>query len=792
MDAASARAGLAHMQPLGGELVRRALATVSVAGIGGLWDDLEHAGAVHQRPVGDRWGNRGLFTAAGGIVDHKLVELVTNMHDAVIALAVQAVPGRPGVSGLDFATAYDTPRDAVEALLADQPRAELAGKARVELHLAGEAGDQRRLRSVVFRDRGTGMSPAELPGALFRVGSSRKDGVLWQQGAFGRGGLTVLPSCLAWVVVTRKQPSLLGPGEPDLVTVAIVRWVKVGNRQTDTAVYQVTEPWQSDGDIALPWSVPAGQCDFAPGTHITVVGFQAEGIWVSRLGDERSVDTLLDTRLFEPALPTSLVTPALGERDERLTLLRGLGRRLEANPRADRVEGQEDLPFMHEGVTYRLPIRFYLFPGGDVGARRRFVARDHALIWISNGQVHAHWSPAEFRHRTRLPKLADRILVVVDTDALPLALRTGLFTADRTDLLRNADAVRLEEELIAFLDDWEELWEANTDLIRDAIRRSNSDRSTLGVARRISRALRVRNPGSSATAGGTERAHRERPTPAPRVLLEDPTELTGPEAVIAVRGRSKGIYFAINAEDDFVPRRADIRVSCGHLDVDPETGITIGRLRGGRLRVAVAVPPDAELVETELKVEVPAWIGRSGGRKGPLERACPFRVVEVPSDRNAERRAGTGVGTDDVDRVAVVWTTHEAEEGWTARTVGVVERIDADSLAQAAQDYAGLAGRHHEVLLVRLNEEFAPLKSYSAIRAKDVGDEGVARAKDRYAVGVGVDMLMLDRYAIDLADSGHPVDDRWLAAARESAARGVLAVMPDYDQLAAEAGLDGL
>lgn len=774
-------------------LVSQAITTTSVAGVEQLWVELESAGAEHRRPVGDRWGNRGLFTAAGGTVDHKLVELATNMHDAVIAAAMPKHLGPQPRSELDFATAFDSPASAVETIFADRPRADLATDTRVELHLAGSENEHRRLRSIVFRDYGSGMSPAELPGALFRVGSSRKDGVLWQQGAFGRGGLTVLPSCAAWVVVTRKQTDLLAAGELDRVTIAVVRWIRVGNRQTDTAVYQVTGPWENDGDVAVPLTVPAEECDFAAGTHLTVVAFEAEGIWVSRLGDERSLDTLLDTRLYEPALPLSLTTPALGARNERTTVLRGLGRRLQDNPRPDRAEGREELPFMHGRTTYRLPIRYFLFPVGDVGARRRFVARDHALIWNSNGQVHAHWTPSEFRHKTRLPKLADRILVVVDTDALPLPLRTGLFTADRTELLRNAEAVRLEEELVAFLDDWDALWRANNDLIRDAIRRSNSDRSTLGVARRISRALRVRGAGGRLTGVDSDSRRPEPRLPAPRVLLDEPTEIAGPQAVTAPRGRTKGVYFSINGMDDFLPRRADARVTCGHLDIDPDCDITLGRLRGGRLRVAVAVPPDAEVADADLTIQVPEWLGRSGGRKGPLEFTTRFRVVDGVAATPGPRETSSGDGAPAAaDRVALVWTSHEREEDWTSQTVGDLETVDADSLAQAAPDYAALAGQHFEVSVVKLNEEFGPLKSYAALRAQEVGDEGVARAKDRYAVGVGVEMLVLDKHAKAMAQRGHTVDDEWVDAAQVAAARGVLAVMPDYDQLVAEAGLKGV
>lgn len=775
------------------DLVSQALCTTSIGGVEELWNAVERAGARHRRPVGDRWGNRGLFTAAGGTVDHKLIELATNMHDAVVASAMARHSGLDAARDSDYATIFDSPSAAVDALFSDSTRADLARQARVELHLAGGEGEHRRRRSVVFRDYGSGMTPSELPGALFRVGSSRKDGVLWQQGAFGRGGLTVLPSCAAWVVVTRKQPDLLSAGEADQVTIAVVRWVRVGNRQTDTALYQVIEAWENEGDPALPLSVPASECEFPAGTHLCVVAFEAEGIWVSRLGDERSLDTLLDTRLYEPPLPLSLTTPGFGARGSRTTVLRGLGRRLEDNPRGDRVEGREELPLVHDGTTYRLPIRYFLFPVGDLGARRRFVARDHALIWNSNGQVHAHWTPAEFRNKTRLPKLADRILVVVETDELPLPLRTSLFTADRTELLRNADAVRLEAELVAFLDDWDELWRANNDLIRDAIRRSNSDRTSRGVARRIARAIRVRGGGGRAAVLDPDSRRPEPRVAAPRVLRDEPTTIAGPREVTAPRGRTKGVYVSIDGVDDFIPRVTDAQVTCGHLDIDPDSDVTVGRLRGGRLRVAIAVPPDAEPTEAELTIRIPAWAARSGGSNGPLEHVTRFRVVDgaqpEPSPSSSPSKSGAVIPDD---RVALLWSSHEQEADWTPRTVGELELVDADTLAQAVPDYASLAGHHFEVSVVKLNEDFGPLKSYASLRAKEIGDEGVARAKDRYAVGVGVEMLVLDEHAREMDRRHEVVDEGWLDAAQVAAARGVLAVLPDYDQLVAEARLEGV
>ena len=479
--------------------------------------------------------------------------------------------------------------------------------------------------------------------------------------------------------------------------------------------------------------------------------------------------------------------------------MKGLGRRLDDNPRPDRTQGSETLPFRHFDRTYQLPIRFYVFPSGDVGARRRFVAKDHALMLNSNGQVHAHWTPSEFRVRTRLPKLADRILVVVDTDDLPLPLRTTLFTADRTELIRNDDSVRLEEEVIAFLNDWEALRTINNGLVRDAILRSNAGRSTTVVATRIAQALQVRGFSESKVSSTRKSsAQGSRQHPRPIDAFDDPTELVGPDHVEAPRGRTKGIHLRINGRDDFIPRRASPVIRCSHLDIDVETDVTVGSLRGGHLRIAIAVPPDADPCESELEVIIDGWVKTTGGLGPRMSWTTRFEVTEQaePNARPAvaedpmSRRNGNDA--DNGSRVALLWSSHEVEEEWTSSTVGDIEMVPAHVLAEADSAYEPIAGSDIEISVLKLNEGFSPLKAYASIRAKAVGDEGVARAKDRYALGVGVEMFLLEREIKAARDAGEDVPEKWLRAATAAAARGVLSVLPDFDHLVVEAGLDNL
>ena len=766
------------------ELYEAALAAESPEQLDALWDRMARF-APYERPVGDRWGNRGLFTAAGGNFDHKLTELITNMLDSLLLRQAVEDVGEEVLDSEQGAELFLTPASAVHELFGPGGPSDATVRARVELRSAGP--DRRRERTIVFRDLGIGMRPDEIADTLLRVGSSRKDGVLWLMGAFGRGGLTVLPNAHGWIVLTRSS---LVPEAGVVLTV--VRWQRVGNRQTETALYRVVSPWEGDGDRADPLVLPVAACpDFECGTRIAVVGFRAEGIWVSRLGDERSLDTVTDTRLFEPSLPVHMTAPVLGERGSRLTQLRGLGRRLAHNQRSDRTEGSEHLPFGYDGRTYQLPVRFYLFAtGGDAGTRRRFVARNHALLLNSNGQVHAHWTSPEFRHRTRLNKLADRILVVLDTDPLPLELRTSLFTADRTDLLRHPHAVRLEEELVAFLDDWDELQDANSEMIQDAIRRSNSERSTAALSDRIARAAdarawrQVRLPDR----------RRKRRTAPPENLLDEPTTIDGPSSADLIRGRTTGIHYAINARDEFIPKRAECRVTTDHLDIDPSEDVTVGQLRNGRLRVSIAVPMDADLIAAEVTVTIPSWPSPHGGLTTGLATTTAIQVIDEadppqpppsPTPRDKRRVKGPAL-------VDTIWTNHEKEPTWEANTPGEIEIVDASVLAALGGERERFAGIEGDVHHIKLNEEFAPLKVYVSSIAHSVGDQGVARRKDRYALGLGVYLLLAKEQVRRKRESGEAVDEASVASSCRAAAQGVLAVLPDFDTLAAEAGLDAI
>ena len=742
-------------------------------------------GARHQRPLGDTWNNQGILTGSGASYDHKSLEVVTNMQDAVLELlAVREHGSRED-------TPFTTPHEAAVSLLAGLDRKQKAELATVTIDKAVVGSDKKRI-TLAMRDFGCGIANADVPRGIFRVGAKYKDGIDWQQGTFGLGGATTYRNAQAVVLVTRRHPDLLQPGEDDLITVAVVQWER--QRTTINAFYLVAAPWD-EGDFstwarALPLSIPARDVpDFEPGTHLALVAYDTEGLG-RRSGDEKSFDTVLNTRLFRPVLPIEYRNNIT--RPDRHEVLDGLSRRLEENSGDIGTEGEDPLPFNHEGSTYHLPIRFRLFSKrGEKGERRNFVAHGHALLITSNGQVHSHWTPQDFKLRTKLNKLYDRVLVEVQSDALPIEIRTELFTADRAQLVRSSVAMRLEEEIVAFLNDWPALRDANNELIREAITGDNNDRPTIAVAEQIARAFRAKgfSLGGAGTSGGGRGPKPPDPTP-PEDLYDDPTHLEGPESIEAILGKVKGVYFRLNAKDGFVSRRADLQVTCDHPDIGPSE-ITIGELRSGRLRVAIAVPESADLGNYKLDIELSGWSKTSGGLGATFEWTTKIEIVEEERPKPAGRKRGGKKkgksGPDDGGLVALIWKS-DTDDGveWTPATVGDIEMVPGTDLAAERAEYQDLAKIDAAIPTIVLNRTYSPLKPYVQARAAELTEEGKEQARDRYAVGAGVALLILDQEAEEAAKAGKPHGEAALRAGQQAAARAVLSVLPDYDRLARE------
>lgn len=754
-------------------------------------------GTEYQRPVGDKWNNHGLMGAAGSF-DLKLIEPVTNMQDAVIERkAVVKWGSRDAVP-------YASPHEAAADLLTGSA-AEQAAQATVTFReaTAGDTVTQRARHTKVltasFDDAGCGLSPAAIPSTIFGIGGSHKESALFLQGAFGMGGAMTYRNAEAVVLVTRRAPELLAEGEEDLISVAVVQWRE--NTKGRTAFYLVTSAWYEPGDVAMPWSAPASSFpDFGPGTHLALIGYRVDGFHRQREGDEKSFDVVANTRLLKPVMPVRFVNETTRGRN---TTLRGLENRLD-NAFRDFPTGSETLPFTHAGTTYLLPMRYTLFEKPrEAGGRDKFVAHDHAVMFTSNGQVHHHWTPTEFRNRTQLNKLHDRILVVVHTDALPIRLRTSLFTADRNDLVRGDAAIRLEADVAGFIIGWSTLVDENNALLRDSLKGS-TEQKTLEIARRIGRALAVRGFGLGAGQDGSGGGRGDRTggsgggggTAKPVPLHADPSKITGPDSVRAVIGQTRAITYTVDVVDSFFDGRGAVTVTSDHPEIEAGKEITVGKGRGGRVRVMVAVPDTLEPGTHQLEVVLDGWQKASGGLGPRLEHTTKVELVdEIPGSGTGtgkQTKAGSGnSGPGEGSNVALKWSSPDQQQEWERLTVGEVEQIPAQVLAAAQPEYADLAALGDvKIPTIVLNEEYPPFKKYLAGRNRDLTK--IERPKEQYAIGVGIALLLLDQEVETRrkSSSKEAPEDGFVAAAQRAAARGILAVMPSFDALAKEAGLE--
>lgn len=743
-------------------------------------------GARHQRPVGDRYNNYGLM-ASSGSYEYKALEPTTNMQDALLErLAMEKFGNLTQVP-------YSSPGDAAKALLAGLTYQQQADRTTVVFRESDPPTRSSKRLTIVYRDLGCGIEPSQVPKTIFALGSSHKTGSAWHQGAFGIGGASTYRNARAVVLVTRRAPEMK-PSE-DRIAVAVVIWEAHGKGQS--AYYLTTTDWEDGEDrSAEPWSAPASEFpEFEPGTHMALVSYGVEGFHRARSGDEKSFDMVLNTRLYDPIVPVRFTNEITRGKKE---YLRGLHRRLEDNPSPDRQTDDEELLYTYGGASYKLPVRYFVFPAGEgaQGTRRRFVAKDHALVFSSNGQVHHHWSPPQFRLRTRLNKLYDRIFVIVETDALPIEMRTALFTPDRSQLLANEPALQLEDQVANFLDTWHKLGEINSELIRQAISDSSGAKSTVDVARKIAAALKIRgfNLGALGTTGGG------RPTGSggsrKRKKVEtyaDPTTLEGPDRQIIEDGKVRYLEYMLNAHDDFLDSgRGALTFECDHPDIDPVKHIVVGKLRDGYVRVQLQVPEGADEGEFKLTAWLKDWHRAAGGIGPTLHYETALQIVDEMPARNGSGKGKGGKGADEGTLVALIWRTPATYgNSWNNATPGSVDEIEAATLASAREEYKALGKLGtQKIPTIVLNEEYAPYKGYISVRAKDLTEGGVSDASDRYAVGTGLGLLLLhEEYRRRAEKSLEPVDPAVELASKQAVARAVLLMMPAFDTLIREVGI---
>lgn len=748
-------------------------------------------GSQHFRPLGDRWGNFGLL-ASGADYDLKLVELITNMQDAVIErAALERFGGRNAAARI-----LKSPRQAVETLFGSGGPSALP---EVTFWESDPPATKSHKLTVCFDDRGVGMTPESVPDTIFALGGSNKEDAPYLQGAFGLGGELMYRNSDYVVLVTRRAPQLLEDGQEDRITVAVVQWNEL--TKTQTAVYLVGDEWAKPGDNAAPWNCPASDYpEFEPGTHIALVSYGTAALYRQREGDERSFDTIVNTRLYRPMFSTRWRN-YLARGDNRATTLRGLRTRLDSTSHDFPME-DDKLPFVYLGKQYFLEVSCVVFAErGKPGERRSFVAHDHAVLFTSNGQVQSHWTPAEFKLKTKLKKLDSRILIEVDLDALPVEARTALVTPDRAETVKSTVARRLDAAVVDFLNDWDPLIEQNRLILQEQLRSTNKV-NTRGVSDQIRRAFSARGfdfqgsgtdrsgnggPGGSKHSGGRNGSHK----PPVIELHDDPTRIDGPRTLNLELGSTRGQRFEVDATDEFFTRGR------GALSVEAGEGfpfgsvseiLTIGQPHSGRVRLSFAIPDGYEETSFELSLVLRDWMKLSGGSGDDLVHHFTVSLVsEIPGSGNGKGKKSTGQKGSNGPRGgsnAVLLWVNGADRNWHPKDVGELEKIPANEIAAQSTDFSDLGPLGAtEIDCITLNADYQPLVRYLQARAETIGPTSMDNLKNRYAVGVGVQMLVLAEEEEKLEKAGIQIEEGARKASHRASARGVLAILPEFDRL---------
>jgi hypothetical protein len=343
------------------------------------------------------------------------------------------------------------------------------------------------------------------------------------------------------------------------------------------------------------------------------------------------------------------------------------------------------------------------------------------------------------------------------------------------------------------LNSWVELRELNNELIRKAIENRGSDRSTLEIAEKIRAQLAFR--GGVSVIGNKNGGNGALPKRrwADAELWPDPTTLEGPGTIHAVAGKIRFLPYQVNAVNDFFASgRGKLELTCDHPRIGPAELVAGGDLRAGMVRASLLVPDDVAIGTTAtITAAIRGWGKAAGGIGEDLEWLSALEVVDGAKRPPKPKPKGhKKTMAPKGSQVAVLWRSNSETDSWNGGVPGEIELIEASVLAAGREEYRDLAELGSEQIpTVVLNEDFTPLKNYEVERVKKLGSSGGDASRDRYAVGVGVGLLVLEDRNRKLEKEGKTRPDDTLVE-RQAVARAALALMPDFDKLIKEAQLE--
>lgn len=738
----------------------------------------------HYRFVDDNEGNWSSVTS-GAEPTALLFERVTNMFDALIDKKAAHRPEKQWGSPFEaVADLFDLP-DGVDALNVPR-RAELARNAVATVY---DSDDSRRTPTVTFQDAGTGLTPEQMPRTILSLNRSPKLTTKYAHGVFGKGGTTASQYSDATIIVTRRQPDLLQPGEEDRVSVAVLSKGRSPDIRMPFLHYLV------GADNAI-YSVPASDAaDFPPGTYISHINYQLGQAGVETWKHDQSLYAYAETVLFRPVLPYGLHDARTGDANARpegrqsMSAVAGLGRRLDratTKRKTEKIIDHSDWSTLTVADVGTVRLRWWLFE--DESARRRNAARRYSVLFTSNGQTHHAWD--QQRLQTLIQerrRVGARLLVEVDCDDIPIMTRVELFTSDRNAMRSSTEGKALEAQVVEAIAGDPTLAEHEENFVRKALK-EGAKGVTEAFLDKLNRAIKIKTAGLKIQRS-EDNLPPTPPAPAPSEdLYPEPTYLEGPETVKALRGKAARVYLRANAVDGFIPERGTVLVT--PEDEAPPLSPNIGPLRDGRLRVSLQIPADADPGTYVVNFAV-TWDDDSGN---PVRLDWDSKI-EVVTEIKPKTGPKKKHKPSDRGNVAFIWsrTSDQSENRWTNHTAGDLQYLSGKVLAEKDPKLYGELRSIEQVPTVVLNADFTDWATYREKIVNKRGDKNVDLRTNKYGVAVGSAVAVIcgqEHELIRRRQAGKDVPDamneeqqhRAIAAA----ARTALVLLPDLDVVLGE------
>ncbi len=579
-----------------------------------------------------RENNRGTVEAASD-PGRSLIERLTNGFDAILDAEWVRHKGKPECT---------SPREAAQAWLG-LPSNGLAGYSRrdrqkladmLSIHLDEGEGSWNE-RTVVVRDRGTGILPDQMPGTILSLNQSNKSRKRYLIGAYGQGGSSTFAVSKYTFIASRSF-------EHPAIGFTVVKYteppaddeLKVGNY-----VYLAL-----DGKV-LTVELPLEE--FATGTHVQHFAYDLSH-YGGALGPG-SVYGLLNQVLFDPLLPLWLDNKVHGWRRTikgSRNALNGAVDEGDENQRGPELSHNVPMFYVPIGDFGMVGIEYWVLEPNTKKPSAAFVNPSKPIILTLNGQSHAELSQVLVRKSAELPYLRQRLICHVDCNKLTADAKRVLFVSNREEARRGQVYSRIEEEIVRVLRSDDDLRRLN-DEARERGMQQQDEEAQKEMQSEVARLLRLQ--GASVEVGGgaasseagngrTARPRGPRPPLKPIAIHEPPTYVRilweENEPITFYTNQRRYVRVETDADSSYHDA-TDLTLSRMNFIVNGVSVALVGTtpLKGGRMRVIFTGLPTAPIGDIGLiRVE----LSRPGQPVLSDERR--FEIVKPPDAKPASRK----------------------------------------------------------------------------------------------------------------------------------------------------------